>query len=100
MIRHVVMWKVKGESPEERQANTEALSAALQSLRGKIPALQSLELGLSSTEGPQVCDLVLITQHESWEALNAYQTDPEHQAIGPTVMRLTRERRVVDYERP
>ena len=99
MIQHVVMWKVKGESTEERQANANALAATLQSLRGKIPALQSLEVGLSSIEGPQACDLVLITQHESWEALDGYQTHPEHQAIAPTVMRLTRERRFVDYER-
>ena len=36
MIQHVVMWKVKGESTEERQANAKALAATLQSLRGKI----------------------------------------------------------------
>ena len=99
MIQHVVMWKVKGDSVDERRANTKELAAALQGLSGKIPALQSLELGLSRTDGPQVCDLVLITQHEDWDALNAYQSHPEHQAIAPTVMRLTRERRVVDYER-
>lgn len=99
MIQHVVMWKVKGESAEERKASTAELAETLLSLRGKIPALLNIEVGLSSREGPQVCDLVLITQHEDWDALEAYQTDPKHQAIAATVMRLTRERRVVDYER-
>lgn len=98
MVKHVVMWKLSGGTPEARAAQASEIREALEALRGKIPGMSALEVGVSPQEGDEVSDVVLITTHESWEALEAYQTHPEHQRVVPIIGRLRKERRVVDFE--
>lgn len=98
MIRHIVMWKLRGPSVEERKAQAEQVRAALSSLLGKIPGMVSLEVGVGSAAGEQECDVVLSTTHESWQALAEYQRHPEHQNVARLIGELRTERRVVDFE--
>ncbi len=98
MIRHVVMWKLRGPTDSERNAQAEQVQLALLGLVGKIPGMSSLEVGLGSASGEQLCDVVLTTTHDSWQALEAYQNHPEHQAAAKLIGELRVERRVVDYE--
>ena len=39
MIRHIVMWDVRGASRDEKLANIAQLTAAFLGLRGRIPGL-------------------------------------------------------------
>lgn len=98
MVKHVVMWKLSAATPEERTAQAEEIRGALEALRGRIPGMLSLEVGLSPRGSEEESDVVLITTHESWEALAAYQSHPEHQRVVPIIGRLRKERRVVDFE--
>lgn len=98
MIKHVVMWKLRGPSDQEKQSQAERVKGALLALRGKIPGMQSLEVGSApKAEGDQ-SDVVLITTHDDWAALEIYQKHPEHLVVAGVIGELRTERRVVDFE--
>jgi heme-degrading monooxygenase HmoA len=98
MIRHVVMWKMRGPSPSEKREQAEQVRQALLGLLGKVPGLTSLEVGVGAASDEQLADVVLMTSHESWQALEAYQKHPEHQVVARLIGELRTERRVVDFE--
>lgn len=97
MVKHVVMWKMKGPSEELKRQQAARVEEILLALRGKIPGLLSLQVGVAGPEGEHTMDVVLITEHESWAALHAYQTHPEHQAAARVIGELRSERQVVDF---
>jgi Stress responsive A/B Barrel Domain len=98
MIRHIVMWKLKGPTVEDKRVQAEQAREALLSLFGQVPGLTQLEVGIGLVSGEQECDLVLTSTHESWQALADYQTHPAHEPVKELIGTLRTERRVVDYE--
>jgi Stress responsive A/B Barrel Domain len=98
MIRHIVMWKLRGPSAEERRQQAEQVKSALLAMRGKIPGMSSLEVGIGLVSGEQEADVVLSSTHDSWEALAEYAKHPEHEPVKSLIGALRSERRVVDYE--
>jgi hypothetical protein len=98
MIKHVVMWKMQGPSAQEKQEQAARAKAALQGLAGQIPGMLSLEVGVANATNADQSDVVLITTHADWAALEGYQKHPEHQLVAKLVSDLRVERRVVDFE--
>jgi len=98
MIRHIVMWKLKGPSPEEKRNQAEQARAALLGMLGKVPGLTQIEVGIGTGVGEQEADLVLSTTHDSWQALSDYQAHPAHEPVKTLIGELRVERRVVDFE--
>src|SRR6218665_1963099 len=78
MIKHVVMWKASGDTPEARRAPREKGKQQFKGLRSLIPDLLALEVGLDVSGGDYACDVVLYTEFESPQALAAYAEHPEH----------------------
>lgn len=72
MIRHVVMWKVAGRSADERSEARRRVQAAFEGLRGRIPGMTRVEIGADVSGVDYACDLVLVADFESDEALRAY----------------------------
>lgn len=98
MIKHVVMWKLRGPSDQEKQTQAEQVKVALLALRGKIPGMQSLEVGAAPKAEGEQSDVVLITTHDDWGALEIYQKHPDHLVAARVIGELRTERRVVDFE--
>ena len=98
MIRHVVMWKMRGPSPAEKREQAERVRQALLGLVGKVPGMTSLEVGVGEPSDEQLADVVLMTSHDTWQALEVYQKHPEHQVVAGLIGELRSERRVVDFE--
>jgi hypothetical protein len=98
MVTHVVMWKVKGSNPDEKQQNLRAILDTLYTLQGKIPGLLTLEAGENIPKNPAAWDVVLRTQHPTWEALNEYRVHPVHHDAASIIGALTVDRAVVDWE--
>ena len=98
MVTHVVMWKVKGQSAQEKKVNSVELVSALKSLTGKIPGLIDLEAGINGPASAAAWDVVLRTRHDSWEALDGYRVHPVHVEVAGVVGGLTIDRAVVDWE--
>ena len=99
MIKHIVLWKLK-ESVEGQGKKELAvrLRAALEGLRGKVPGIRALEVGLNFNPADTASDLSLYTEFKDREDLEAYQKHPEHLKVAELVRMVTVERRVSDYE--
>jgi len=100
MIKHVVMWRLRATSAEERGDQTQKVRTALEGLRGNIPGMSSLEVGIGAGGDEQLADVVLISTHDDWAALKAYQVHPAHLEAARVIGALRIERRVLDFELP
>ena len=97
MIRHIVLWNVRGDTREEKAANIARLQRSFESLRGRIPGLLHLEIGIDCSRGDYACDVVLVSEFASQEALDAYATHPEHLRVKQEVGDMHTHRHQVDY---
>ena len=98
MIRHIVMWNVRGASQAEKDAGVQQLRRSFHSLRGRIPGLRHLEIGADHSGVDYACDVVLYSEFESQEALDAYASHPEHLRVKQEIGDLRIARHQVDYE--
>ncbi len=100
MIRHIVMWNLAGDTREARQRNIELLRRSFDSLKGRIPGLRHLEIGVDHSGVDYACDVVLYSEFDSQEALDAYATHPEHLRVKAEVGAIRIARHQVDYRAP
>lgn len=97
MIKHIVMWRMAGSSPAEKAGNAERVRAAFEGLRGRIPGLLHLEVGLDESRIDDACDVVLYTEFDSRAALDGYRDHPEHGRVRAELEGLRIGRHQVDY---
>ena len=95
MIKHVVCFKLKeGEDPKKA-------AEVLSSMKGKVPQIIDMEVGVDFLKSPRSYDLILSVTLKDEAALNAYQNDPYHCSVVKTYMHAVREGSVaVDYALP
>ena len=74
MIRHIVLFKIRDEYKDELPR----LVKDFYGMKGKIEGMVSLEAGTDFLHSDRSYDIALITEFESREALDAYQTHPVH----------------------
>ena len=98
MIKHIVFWRMNGETPAQRHAQAQAIKQALEALNGRIPGLLRLEVGIDISGDADASDVVLYSEFTDRAALEAYHHHPEHEKAAPVVRAARCERRVVDYE--
>jgi hypothetical protein len=98
MIRHIVVFQVAGESDTERAANVERLQSTLRPLATSIPGIRSLRVEADTTGIATHWDAVLVSEHDSWDDLAAYQVHPDHQAALVVVNAVATGKAVADYE--
>jgi quinol monooxygenase YgiN len=97
MVKHIVIWRVK-DTPASKLANAQEIKRLLEGMRGRIPGLLKLEVGINFLEDPLASDCVLYSEFADRAALLVYQTHPVHEAVKADVRELSVERRVVDYD--
>jgi len=97
MIKHIVMWNVRGDTPEEKRAAVRFLKSCFEGLVGHIPGLRHLEIGVDTSRVDYACDVVLYTEFESQEALDAYATHPAHARVKQELADTRTARHQVDY---
>ena len=97
MVKHIVARRIA--DGEDKKKRAEDIKKSLEALKGKIPGLLDIEVGINITETEFASDVVLVSSFGSREDLEKYQNNPEHKAVGQScVMPYVKERRVVDYE--
>ena len=92
MIRHIVMWKFRPGTEAEQKVFLESLRG----LQGVIPQLKRSEVAVNVGQGNY--DVVLVSEFESLEALDAYKNDPRHKAVSALCKSIRTDRVAVDYE--
>lgn len=98
MIRHIVMWNIRGDTPAAKAQGIEVLKRSFESLRGRVPGLLHLEIGVDGSGVDYACDVVLYSEFDSQAALDAYGAHPEHLRVKAEVGDLRIARHQVDYE--
>lgn len=97
MIKHIVMWKIRGETPDERRAAAELVKAKFEALRGEIAGLKTLEVGIDVSGVSYACDVVLYSEFDDEAALSAYAVHPAHLRVRAELEGVRIARHQVDY---
>ena len=91
------MWNLRGDTDQAKARAIELLKRSFESLRGRIPGLLHLEIGVDSSRIDYACDVVLYSEFESQAALDAYAVHPEHLRVKQELADLRIARHQVDY---
>jgi hypothetical protein len=91
------MWRLRAEGSDDRRAACHLVKRAFESLRGRIPGMMHLEIGINQSSVDYACDIVLMSDFESAEALAAYGEHPEHIRVRAALSDLRTARHQVDY---
>jgi len=97
MIKHIVFWSI-AEGAEGRTVaqNAQIIKEGLERLVGIVDGLRKAEVHLNLNDDKfNVC---LVSEFDSKEQLEAYQTHPEHMKVREFVKKVRTDRAVVDYE--
>ncbi len=99
MIRHIVLFKMTGDDEAARAHGVAELARALEPLAEVIPGVRSLRVVADGSGIDFHWHATLVSEHDSWEALAAYQAHPEHvRVLQNVVPRVSSDKAVVDYE--
>ena len=96
-LRHVVMWKVAGDTEQERAAVAAELRDRLLALPSQIDAIRSFDVGVNDAGGADNYDVVLVSEFDDEDALRTYVTHPVHQEVVAFVRANTVGRAGVDH---
>ena len=94
MVKHVVMWKLKATVSEDEKVK---IKRQLEGLKGVVPSLKEIEVGIDFSNKPASMDLVLVSSFDSVDALQAYAKHPAHCKVVDYVVPRVEARAVVDY---
>ncbi|MCY1204943.1 Stress responsive A/B Barrel Domain protein [compost metagenome] len=98
IVKHIVMWNLRGDNEGEKRDAIARLKGAFEGLRGRIPGLRHIEIGVDSSRVDYACDVVLYSEFDSRSALEGYASHPEHQRVKRELGDLRIARYQVDYD--
>ena len=96
-LRHVVTWKVAGDTEEERDRIKAELRGHLLALPPQIDVIRRFEVGVNELGAADNFDVVLISEFDDEDALRTYIEHPVHQEVVTFVRANTVSRSGVDY---
>jgi hypothetical protein len=89
------MWKIKdGFNKDEIY---EQIKEKVLSLKEFIPEIKHIEVGRNITASINAYDVVLYSEFNSKEDLDAYLVHPEHVKVADFIKTVISDRKVVDY---
>ncbi len=74
MIKHIVLFKLSDNSPE----NCAKTAEVLQSMDGRVELLRGITVGTDNLHSPRSYDIALEVLLDDMDALEAYQHDDYH----------------------
>ena len=97
MVKHIVLWNFNdGMTPEEKREAGEKMKSLLEPIKEKVPGAVDIQVVTQKLDSSNR-DIALISTFETAEALQAYQTHPDHVAAGGYVRSVTCNRSCMDY---
>lgn len=99
MINHVVLFKMKNfSSLDKKQEVLSNFRSGLLALKGIIPELKYIEVGLNYDAETVSYDVCLISKFDNLDDLVTYSTHPEHLKVTGYIKEYVASRAAVDYE--
>ena len=98
MLKHIVMWKFADQAEgQDKAANLTQAKALLDGCANLVPGMGRLDVAIAAPGFECTYDLVLYSEFEDQEALDAYQNHPQHVALKPFIAAVRAERQCMDY---
>jgi len=99
MIKHIVMWKLKEQAEgADRLANAHEMKRRLDACAAIVPGILAFEVVLAQAGLEATYDVLLYSEFDSKETLEAYANHPTHKALMPFFKAVRDERQCMDYE--
>lgn len=99
MVKHIVMFRFMEQADGRSKAdNLQIAKSMLEKLQGVVPTLKSSHVYLNDGTNKTNYDLVLISEYDSYEALDEYIVHPAHKAVGEFIKKVRLDRACVDYQ--
>jgi hypothetical protein len=95
MLKHIVIFKFKGNASESAIAEIEK---SLRGLPGIIPEIKEYQFGRDVLHSERSYDFALVSGFESLEKMQHYQVHPTHQKIVAQLKELSESILCVDFE--
>ena len=83
MIKHIVCFKLRDPTPE---ACEKMPRGSFFSMKGNVPTLRGIEVGIDFMRSARSCDVVLLVDVEDRNALTEYDHDKYHCEVVKTDM--------------
>ena len=98
MLKHIVLFKLK-ESAEaaSKEQNAKIVKHDLEALKGKIPQIRHLEVGINCIPGETAYDIAIYSEFADEKELSIYMKHPEHVKVAEFIGKVRESRVVVDY---
>lgn len=100
MIKHIVLFKLADEAEGNSKVhNARIMKEQLEALKDKIEVIRKIEVSINH-ENASVdnYDVVLDSEFDTWDDLQAYIVHPEHQKVGQFIVKVKKDRAAIDYE--
>ncbi len=98
MVKHIVLWNfVESLSEEEKQAAGAKMKSLLEPIKDKVQGAVDIQVVCNELSSSNR-EIALISTFETVEALQTYQTHPDHVEAGKYVRSVTCDRACMDYE--
>ena len=95
MLKHVVAFKLEGQSPDQEAA----MLAACRGLMGVIPELKSFSMGRNYSPRDDQFTHALVTEFDDLDACMRYVNDPRHvEVVNAHIAPFVKARMIVDYD--
>lgn len=99
MIKHIVMWQLKEHAEgQDKAVNAARVKELLDACAGIVPGMRKLEVALAQQDLECTYDVVMYSEFDDRNALDAYQNHPQHVALKPFVAAVRSARQCMDYE--
>ncbi len=100
MVKHLVMFKLADEAEgNNKRENARIIKTKLEDLKSVIPVIKKIVVNINDEKASQDnYDIVLDSEFNTMEDLNAYIVHPEHRKVGEFIVKVKTERAAVDYE--
>lgn len=100
MLKHILIWKIAGETPAEKLENGANVSAALMTLPALIPEIISMNVASNGVDIDRNWDLSLVAEFTDAAGLQAYIDHPEHVKVVAQIIEFLAERAAIDILEP
>ncbi|PII85864.1 hypothetical protein BMH32_14325 [Leucobacter sp. OLJS4] len=96
-LRHVVSWKLNGETREERDEQAARAIAAIEPLRESVPTVRALDVRRNELFDGDNFDVTLIADFDDADGLAVYAGHPEHLPVVALMKQITAARAASDF---
>ncbi len=99
MIRHAVIFGIRGDEGLNSIQKAKELKALLLTLVGKVPEIKRMEVGINHPDAPDGnAELILICDFDTIEDCAMYQINPDHVVVAKEIGKVKISRACVDYQ--